>query len=451
MTAETENRSGIARYESLGLIGNPFKIYVESGAPITDLEVTSKSNELLKAILQKSREDAPKPLWVDKSEEIPGYYYMAALAGAESVLATDDDLNVLYALVELFTMRDGVTRSALRILSERLSWRSFDRTLVPYLSDVLANTDTALPSYQVMGPEALEVFTKRFEADPIDAIHTYLGDLEDERRPEFSDVVDYRPGSYDQDVLDENDETSEIDPTVADAPGTGALHDEPEPEPGTSDADVAAVRDYLIEYTSTHLSTVIARALRVYHDRGLITMAQEYRVTKAPRKTLAAVARLARWRYRKVALLFDSFEQWLDIDPDLRSKIAGSMSEMRWKLAGDAFMVFFLAPGQAPELEEMFRGTDLLDWTYAELADLQTAGDKLDLGTADRWLASASLSETPLTSADPVLAELAGEANDSFLRFAQLAEAAIENAAGRGVDSLDDESRSAALAAVPTD
>lgn len=451
MTAETENRSGIARYESLGLIGNPFKIYIESGAPITDLEVTSKSNELLKAILQKSREDAPKPLWVDKSDEIPGYYYMAALAGAESVLATDDDLDVLYALVELFTMRDGVTRSALRILSERLSWRSFDRTLVPYLSDVLAHSDTALPSYQVMGPEALDVFVKRFEADPLEAIHTYLGDPEDERRPEFSDVVDYRPGSYDQDVLDENDETSEIDPTVADAPGTGAMRDEPEPEPGTSDADIAAVRDYLIEYTSTHLSTVIARALRVYHDRGLITMAQEYRVTKAPRKTLAAVARLARWRYRKVALLFDSFEQWLDIDPDLRSKIAGSMSEMRWKLAGDAFMVFFLAPGQAPELEEMFRGTDLLDWTYAELADLQTAGDKLDLGTADRWLASASLSETPLTSADPVLAALAGEANDSFLRFAQLAEAAIENAAGRGVDSLDDESRSAALAAVPTD
>jgi len=362
MTPDTENLTGVARYAPLGLIANPFKIPRDSSAPITDLEIVSKSNELLKTIIERSREDAPKPLWIDKGADIPEYYFMAALAGAEAALATDDDVNILYALVELFTMRDGVTRSALRILAERLSFRSFDRTLVPYVESVLSNPDTELPSYQMVGPEKLDAFAAHFHDDPLEAVHMYLGTMEEERRPELSDAVDYRPLSFDEDVVDESDTTVEIDSTITDAPGTGAMLEEVDTEPGASQEDIAGVRDYIIEYTSTHLSNVIARALRVFHDRGLIMMAQEFRVTKAPRKTLAAVARLALGRYRKVALLFDSFDQWLQIDQDLRSKIAGAMSEMRWKLAGDAMMVFFVAPGTAPELEEKFRGTGGLDW-----------------------------------------------------------------------------------------
>lgn len=176
-------------------------------------------------------------------------------------------------------------------------------------------------------------------------------------------------------------------------------------------------------------------------------MAQEFRVTKAPRKTLAAVTRLARSRYRKVAVLFDSFEQWLQIDQDLRSKLAGAMSEMRWKLAGDALMVFFVAPGQAPELEETFRGTDVLDWGYAELAALQENGDTFDADSVNRWLRAAALDESSaMTVADPVLAAIADACGGSFVKFAELASVAVEDAAERGVSALDQESLNAAKA-----
>lgn len=450
MTAGTEDRMSFTRYAPLGLIANPFALPANPSAPITECEIASKSNELLRVLLERSREDAPKPLWIDKGADIPSYYFMAAIAGAEEILATDDAMNILYALVELYTMRVGVTRSTLHLLSERLSFRSFDRTLAAYVDAILATPDTELPSYQVMGPDRLEAFEARFREDPIAAIHACLGTLEEERRPEFAKVVDYRQLEMDEDVVGETDVTTEVDTTIADAPGTGPMLEEP--EAGEPEDDLSAARDYLIEYTSTHLSTVIARALRVYHDRGLIAMSQEFKVTKAPRKTLGAVTRLARARFRKIAILFDGFDQWLEIDPDLRSQIAGSMSEMRWKVAGDAFLVFFIEPGTAPELEETFRGSEALDWSFAELGALQDAGDTLDPATVDRWLAAASLDPArALTMADPVLAALAEAASGSFVRFINLAGVAVEDGVRRGVETLDDACREAALAQEPSE
>ena len=181
-------------------------------------------------------------------------------------------------------------------------------------------------------------------------------------------------------------------------------------------------------------------------------MSQEFKITKAPRKTLAAVTRLARMRFQKIAILFDGFDQWLEIDSDTRSKVAGSMSEMRWKLAADAFLVFFVEPGTAPELEETFRGSDVLDWSFAELASLQERGDMLDPATVDRWLGAASLdSARTLTIADPVLASLAEAADGSFVRFIQLAGAAVEDGARRTIETLDDGGREAALAQEPSE
>ena len=445
MTAETEDRRDFTRYAPLGLIGNPFALPENSSAPVSECEIGSKSNELLKAIVERSREDAPKPLWIDKGVDIPSYYFMAAVAGAESVMAKDDAMNVAYAVIELYTMRSGVTRSTLRLVSERLSFREFDRTLAAYIGPILATPDTSLPSYQVMGPDRLDAFAARFEEDPIAAVHDYLGTMEDERRPELAEIVDYRPLELDEDVAGETDVTVEVDSTITDLPGTAPML--PEPEEEASDDDVAAVRDYLIEYTSTHLSTVIARALRVFHDRGLIAMSGEFRVTKAPRKTLAAVTSLARARFRKVALIFDGFDQWLEVDADIRSRVAGSMSEMRWKLAGDAFLVFLVEPGTAPELDETFRGNDVLDWSFSELGPLQEARDTLDTDVVDRWLSAASLdSSHALTTADPVLTAVAEASGGSFVRFISLAGAAGEDAVRRGVETLDDASLQAALA-----
>ena len=66
------------------------------------------------------------------------------------------------------------------------------------------------------------------------------------------------------------------------------------PRPRRSRTTTRAVLDYLIEYTRAHLSPVIARGLRMYRERGLSALAEELKITKAPRKTLAASSS-SRW------------------------------------------------------------------------------------------------------------------------------------------------------------
>ena len=53
-------------------------------------------------------------------------------------------------------------------------------------------------------------------------------------------------------------------------------------------------------------------------------------------------------RYRKVALIYDEFQLWTQIPADLRSQVVGSITNMRWKLAGGAFLVFMAAPARLP-------------------------------------------------------------------------------------------------------
>ncbi len=110
-------------------------------------------------------------------------------------------------------------------------------------------------------------------------------------------MVDIRHGNFEEDG-EEADDSVEIDDTIGDAPGTAALL---AASAEKADED-SAIIDYLIEYTRAHLSPVFARALRMYKERGLSALAEEIKITKAPRKTLAAAIELgdgalsARWR-----------------------------------------------------------------------------------------------------------------------------------------------------------
>lgn len=445
----TEVIKDIGRYSSLGLIANPFITTTQSEQIGADCEIAAEGNRLLRAILESSDQDASKPLWVEKAEDVPSYYYNAAMAHAEASLATDDTLNVLYAYMQLFTMRIGVTRASLNLLAERLSFRSFDRTLAAYVEQVLAEPDHGLASYQVMGPERLDAFAVRFGEDPLSAVHDCFGLAEYERQEELADVVDMRQSQMDEEVVGEVDSTQEVDETLGEAPGTLQALEERERELEAGE-DLAYVRDYIVEYTREHLSSVVARALRLYHDRGLVAMSAEFKVTKAPRKTLAAACRLARARYRKAALLFDDFELWSNIDPDLRSKMVASFSEIRWKLAEDAFLVFLCPPGAAPEIEETFRGGPELDWSFPGLVKLQEDAEVIDRETVDRWLAgAAALGAESITLDDSVLSRLVEASEGSLSAFVPMARAAVEDAAERGVDRLDEESYAAGIGARP--
>ena len=161
---------------------------------------------------------------------------------------------------------------------------------------------------------------------------------------------------------------------------------------------------------------------------------------------MAATVELALIRYRRVALIYDELQLWTQIPPELRSQVVGSITNMRFRLAGDAFMVFMAAPGDAPELEETFGGGERLLWDFHNLVALQGDPEALDATMVDEWLASAALPDrAPLTMADPVLAQLAEDAERSLPRFIALAREAIEDAGVRGVAALDDAARSAAL------
>ncbi len=99
---------------------------------------------------------------MSKAAGIPSYYPLRATGDTEAVLAQDEELGLLHAYVQMYLMRSGRVRSALRILGERLAFRHFETTLALIIEDVLEHPDTTLASYQVLGPDLLEAFKERF-------------------------------------------------------------------------------------------------------------------------------------------------------------------------------------------------------------------------------------------------------------------------------------------------
>ncbi len=329
------------------------------------------------------------------------------------------------------------------------TFRDFDRTLAAYVAKVLAEPDPELASFGVMGPDALEEFARAFESDPVGTVVAAFGTPEDERKTEFAEVQDLRQMRFDGDGAELGPaDVEEIDLTVGDAPGTGIAVTEASQQERV-EAPYALVVDYLIDYTREHLSPVIGRALRVYSDRGLIATAAEFNITKAPRKTIVALAQFARARFDQVVLMWDGFESWGDIEPGLRSKIVGLLSELRWSLDGLAIPVFLIEEGVAPELEESFSSSTKLHWEFSTLLELGEDPDAIEPAVVERWLASAAVpGEEPLTMADAGIAALVSAADGSLIKFIRLAQEAVEDAADRAANRIDEAAVSAAIAAV---
>ena len=435
----------VTRYRPLGLVANPFSVSdsVSEYDP-SEMEIGSQSNLLLSAIDQSADEPSAKPIRVLKTDAMPPYYHNRAISRVERSLAADDGLEVLHAYILMFMMRLGRVRATLQIVSERLAFRDFDKTLTLYVGKILAETDESLISYQVLGEEGLSAYRAEYQEDPAAAVAQVFGIAKVERRPELAEVADTRPADLTSDVEDE-DTVAEIDETVGDAPGTEVIVSE---EQTPEERDYQAILDYLVEYTQAHLSPVIARALRVYKDRGLVALTTELNITKAPRKTLAAVIQFARVRFRKVVLIYDGFDNWGATPVDIRSQITGTLSELRWMLESDAAMVMVLPRGVAPELEEQFASGKTLDWDFPGMAPLEAAPDVIDAEMLDRWLASAAAYDAePLTVGDPILSALLQTAEGSLKAFVLAAGVAIENAAERGVSALDAEALEAGKAA----
>jgi hypothetical protein len=438
-----------ARYRALGLLANPFPLSADTGEPdAIDTEVGACANELLGVLDVEAGRDKAKPIWVSKSADIPSFYPLRAISMVERSLIEDDSVGVLHAYVQLFMMRSGRVRATLNTVAERLAFRAFDKTLALYVAKVLAEPDEELISYLLLGADGLSSFAAEFEKDSAAAIEMIFGKPELERRPELDEMGDVRLVGLDSDVA-EDDTSPELDASVGDAPGTAMIQAE---EAEARDQWEQKVLDYLVEYTKVHLSPVIARALRVYRERGISALSAELKVTKAPRKTLAALARLARVRFRKVVLIYDGFGGWAQVPSETRSAVMSALLELRWLLESDGLIIMLLERDEVPELEEQFASATRIDWDFEGVVRLEESPGVLDRQLMDRALAAAAVSGAePLTLEDPVLDALMTAAGGSMQDALVMARAAIEDAARRGVARLDDESRDAGLAARSTE
>lgn len=450
VSRELTARYDVERYRPLGLLANPFLgAAAEARFEGVELETAAEANALLGAIVSASDQAAPKPIAVIKAADIPSSYPLRAVGLTERSLATDDGVNVLHAYVQLFMLRLGRVRSIISVVAERLAFRDFDQTLALYIEQVLAEPDTELAAYQLLGQDGLHSFAETFAADPLGTTKSIFRGEAVERRPELAELADSRAEDLPSDV-DEDEAAPEVDGTVGDAPANVVLLARAEEVSGPEASDKAIV-DYIVEHTKSHLSPVVARALRVYRERGQIAMVNELKVTKAPKKTLAAIVKFARARFKKVVLIFDGFDGWYAVPPELKAQIASSFSEVRWLLEHDAVMVFALEEERVPELDEQFGHGTRLRWSFDSLQAFEANAEHLDHPVLDRLLARAvAPGAMPLTMQDPVLAGIA-QTTQGFTEFALRAATAIESAADRGVSALDQIAEADARAAHPAE
>jgi|GEM_PF-1029625 len=431
------------RYRPLGLIANPFAVEGDRDTPALRLAIAAEANRLRAAIDRATHAGTTGPILLEKSNEFPEYYCLRAIATAERGLGLDEGMNVLHAYIPFFTMRLGRVRATLLSLGERLAYRSFDVTLAAYLERVLATPDTSLGTYQAALDAGLNDLLTGLSADPRASVASIFGEMVDERRPEMSGTPDTRlnrlPADVDETVsvpeVDETIGSAPIEPTIFDAEVLERLSSAKQLEGGTLEAEQvpsdSPVYDYFIEYTRVHLSPVIARALDVYRLRGLDAMAYEFRVTKAPRKTLLALARFARARFSNIALIWDGFESWPAVPADLRASIVDTLAEMSEMLRGQATVVVALEPGQAPEIEEAFSTGTHVSWSFPHLRELSAPEVKLEHEYVAEWVAAASID--PISSGVlDALAPVVAFAGDNVALFTDVASAAVEMAADAG-------------------
>ena len=235
----------------------------------------------------------------------------------------------------------------------------------------------------------------------------------------------------------------------------GPVDEEPEAADGDAHADEApadpddAVRDYLLAHLRGNLSPVIARAFEAYAKWGESIVAQELKVTKAPRKTLAAVLGLMRHRWRAIVVIYDRFDAWPLIEQKTRTEILTALTELRWIVGETGVMGVAVVKGRAPEIEEQFAGAEQVDWSMPELGDLYGGEFQFNAEYVDRWLdASALRGDSPVHAASLELRPLLDACENDIQRFCLMAETAFRDAAERGAPSIDEAAIAAALASV---
>lgn len=450
-----DGRSPALIYRSLGMIGNPFEPWgQDSGDPVAiSLSTHAAANRLYVALADAVSQERPTPVWAEKPTDKSAFLAIRATGEILHTLTQDDSFGVLPAYAQLQTMKGGRVRGALTAVADKLAGVGFDRTLAAWTRRALTGPDRELEEWGPLSETEMEPLLERLERAPADVAEEIYGPLASEREGLRDDlevllrIGEARRARHETDP-EETDDAEEDD---AEDPGREVFVEPLGPETAAAIADehtvggpggplAADVVSYVVAYTAKHLSPVVARAIRAYVAQGTSSAAQEMRVTKAPRKTLGALAAFAAGTSRKVALIWDRFDGWADVSADMRMKIALALTEMRWGLAEHGVLVILAEPGLAPELEEQFAAAKRVSWDMPDQDVLEDAGDAYDEDLVRVWLESAALPGAAVrTPADEPFATLAAECGGSLERFARAASAAVRSAADRAAADFGDE------------
>ncbi|MBS3956146.1 MAG: hypothetical protein KGZ40_01230 [Clostridiales bacterium] len=435
-----ETAGSAERYRSLGLVANPFATRDErqGASRATLLEMQAESNRLLATVAAAAKTGRASVVWVSKSNEVAGFFHMSAESDAEQRMIVDYSLRMLPCYVQLYMARVGRIRSALNVLAERVATRSFELTLVELVRAIASAPDTSLSEWLPVAGEAWEGFSDAMEKDPIAAVREHFGEYVLQRTPRFEPPpTDIREISLDPEP-EELDDSPETDVFTDGAPRAfgGSI---PDDALATPDPRIA-VRAFLIAHIRAHYSPVIARAIQAYADEGFGQLITELKITAAPRKTFKALMRLATLRFDSVVFVYDGLESWRSVPEELQEKFIAALSEIRVMAGKHGVMVFLAEQDAAPELEDQFGIGQRIEWTFPNLARVDERAGEFDAEAVRWWLECATIpGHRPHRLEDGGWPLLIEAADGDMERFCAIAQQAIERAADKGCETVDEE------------
>ena len=446
-----------ADYFLLGLVSNPFMF--ERGKRSSNIglavETAAHGNQLLRAVLDASDSERKRVVWVEEMDKAPSMYCTAAQTSAERTMINDESLGILPAYLQLFMLHVGRIRATLNVLCERVATRSFDRTLAAWIETFAQDPDIDLDEWEEVSDGAWEEFVSEFSSAPLETLEEHFGPCVLERVRIARPPADIREASLEEEP-EETDVSLEEDALTADVPrsdavqildacGNPALSDDGEVIDGSSTSSDPVV-DYIVAYTRKYLSPVIGRALVVYLERGFGQLSSELKITKAPRKTLKAIVRLVKLRFRTIVVVYDGFGTWPTVPDELRTKIVTALTELKLLLGDDAVLVFLSGTDQTPELEDQFVGSATrLAWDFQGARDLKENEDRVTRELIEHWIGMAMLSGSSTGSTVDSIDRIRDATEGSLEPFLLAAGEAIEHSVERGAEAVEDEDVAYAL------
>ncbi|HET6497869.1 MAG TPA: hypothetical protein VFH17_02290 [Coriobacteriia bacterium] len=438
------------RHRALGLVGNPFRLADATEAWEVGVKLTTRAAGLrmLSAIEEALAGERPRPVRVLKSSSLPAYYPRGAMTTVLRELGAESGSGLLPVYVQLIMMRKGRVRGTLSALAEMVVARRIDTTIARYTRRALGEPDTALSEWAAVCDLDVASLAERFESDPEATVADVFGapvDLRVKVDGGLAQVMresGIRQAGQPLDPVEDDDaaedDAAEKSAAMAsgDEPGDEAPSDEttapqdPDDEQSSrTAAEWLAVVEYVIAHMRTHASPVLARALRTYVESGTAAMAQELKITRAPRKTIGALVRFASLTFRSVVIIYDGLEAWGEMPVDLRATVLSGLSEVRLALGGQGVMVIAGSDLDAPEIDDQFANAIRVSWDMPELERSQAPDAAADEELLAEWLRAATVPGADTSGLLARVVEACTGAGDLASGAARAADE-IEHAAG---------------------